>query len=130
LPCGCRRQVAQYAEQGNHHMWSEQIVSCIGSIGTNLNCISMIHATQHFKHVLIGLIISGGKYEIIIVGVKFLPDDGAFVRTGNLHLDDLVATHHLQTEVATVFVQLDRKSTRLNSSHVKISYAVFCLKKK
>src|SRR5690606_40604138 len=25
---------------------------------------------------------------------------------------------------------LDRKSTRLNSSHVKISYAVFCLKQK
>src|SRR5690606_40075569 len=30
-----------------------------------------------------------------------------------------------------VFLQIgDRKSTRLNSSHVKISYAVFCLKKK
>src|SRR5690606_41817493 len=28
------------------------------------------------------------------------------------------------------FALLDRKSTRLNSSHVKISYAVFCLKKK
>src|SRR3989442_6920856 len=27
-------------------------------------------------------------------------------------------------------VVLDRKSTRLNSSHVRISYAVFCLKKK
>src|SRR3712207_7361557 len=26
--------------------------------------------------------------------------------------------------------QLDRKSTRLNSSHANISYAVFCLKKK
>src|SRR5690349_23072116 len=26
--------------------------------------------------------------------------------------------------------ELDRKSTRLNSSHVEISYAVFCLKKK
>src|SRR5690554_7663478 len=26
--------------------------------------------------------------------------------------------------------KLDRKSTRLNSSHVRISYAVFCLKKK
>src|SRR5690606_40309304 len=26
--------------------------------------------------------------------------------------------------------RIDRKSTRLNSSHVKISYAVFCLKKK
>src|SRR5690349_23882585 len=30
--------------------------------------------------------------------------------------------------VATTFI--DRKSTRLNSSHVEISYAVFCLKKK
>src|SRR5690606_41809852 len=29
-----------------------------------------------------------------------------------------------------MFPALDRKSTRLNSSHVKISYAVFCLKKK
>src|SRR5690606_17296908 len=28
------------------------------------------------------------------------------------------------------YVDRDRKSTRLNSSHVKISYAVFCLKKK
>src|SRR5690349_23810316 len=28
------------------------------------------------------------------------------------------------------FLGLDRKSTRLNSSHVEISYAVFCLKKK
>src|SRR5690349_23220061 len=27
-------------------------------------------------------------------------------------------------------VLIDRKSTRLNSSHVEISYAVFCLKKK
>src|SRR5690625_5548806 len=29
-----------------------------------------------------------------------------------------------------VRVDVDRKSTRLNSSHVAISYAVFCLKKK
>src|SRR5690606_41859588 len=29
-----------------------------------------------------------------------------------------------------VCINSDRKSTRLNSSHVKISYAVFCLKKK
>src|SRR5690606_41906366 len=28
------------------------------------------------------------------------------------------------------YIHPDRKSTRLNSSHVKISYAVFCLKKK
>src|SRR2546430_12338537 len=29
-----------------------------------------------------------------------------------------------------IFFLLDRKSTRLNSSHSQISYAVFCLKKK
>src|SRR5690625_2779135 len=31
-------------------------------------------------------------------------------------------------QAAQVAVRLDRKSTRLNSSHVAISYAVFCLK--
>src|SRR3712207_7106111 len=31
---------------------------------------------------------------------------------------------------ALAAVELDRKSTRLNSSHANISYAVFCLKKK
>src|SRR5690606_39386849 len=40
-----------------------------------------------------------------------------------------LATHHLPLEQAPQAYQ-DRKSTRLNSSHVKISYAVFCLKKK
>src|SRR5690554_7183078 len=29
-----------------------------------------------------------------------------------------------------IYAEGDRKSTRLNSSHVRISYAVFCLKKK
>src|SRR5436190_8326077 len=33
-------------------------------------------------------------------------------------------------EKALPFLRLDRKSTRLNSSHTVISYAVFCLKKK
>src|SRR5205085_1080160 len=33
-------------------------------------------------------------------------------------------------EVSLSYAILDRKSTRLNSSHSQISYAVFCLKKK
>src|SRR5690606_41587702 len=35
-----------------------------------------------------------------------------------------------QEQFERLKAELDRKSTRLNSSHVKISYAVFCLKKK
>src|SRR3712207_7937924 len=34
------------------------------------------------------------------------------------------------TPLVRLMVVLDRKSTRLNSSHANISYAVFCLKKK
>src|SRR5436309_12598645 len=37
---------------------------------------------------------------------------------------------HMPQKVRIIGVPIDRKSTRLNSSHVKISYAVFCLKKK
>src|SRR5690606_40378954 len=33
-------------------------------------------------------------------------------------------------QLAQSGLRIDRKSTRLNSSHVKISYAVFCLEKK
>src|SRR5690606_41472145 len=36
----------------------------------------------------------------------------------------------LTSSPARPYSTIDRKSTRLNSSHVKISYAVFCLKKK
>src|SRR5436309_7339799 len=42
---------------------------------------------------------------------------------------DLHVAVHVRLR-AMVRNERDRKSTRLNSSHVKISYAVFCLKKK
>src|SRR5207248_10258249 len=56
---------------------------------------------------------------------------------GLVELEELLGDH-LETRVTIsmgsargkVVVELDRKSTRLNSSHRTISYAVFCLKKK
>src|SRR3989442_10127476 len=43
----------------------------------------------------------------------------------------LIPGHDDMTRPGDVAVEVrDRKSTRLNSSHVRISYAVFCLKKK
>src|SRR3712207_8253771 len=45
--------------------------------------------------------------------------------------DRPIGGHHDGTRrAARVDAVLDRKSTRLNSSHANISYAVFCLKKK
>src|SRR2546430_5351593 len=40
------------------------------------------------------------------------------------------APRRVRVAIHVVDVQVDRKSTRLNSSHSQISYAVFCLKKK
>src|SRR5204862_7793046 len=53
-------------------------------------------------------------------------DLGGRLSTGHETLDRDPAAF-LQLDVRRI---LDRKSTRLNSSHVEISYAVFCLKKK
>src|SRR3989442_9826815 len=39
-------------------------------------------------------------------------------------------SHEAVRSLLSCFMEIDRKSTRLNSSHVRISYAVFCLKKK
>src|SRR5690625_3298555 len=66
------------------------------------------HHHGHFKDVLAARKI---LFALEHAGIKVFPD----FHTG-WHFDDKVAQ--------------DRKSTRLNSSHVAISYAVFCLKKK
>src|SRR5688572_32205491 len=42
----------------------------------------------------------------------------------------LLDLRHRAVALRTATFEVDRKSTRLNSSHSQISYAVFCLKKK
>src|SRR5690606_40301738 len=44
-------------------------------------------------------------------------------------IEYLVSKYGTQGSDGKIVLRRDRKSTRLNSSHVKISYAVFCLKK-
>src|SRR5437868_11487590 len=62
--------------------------------------------------------------------------DGVGARTSNVHrvVQPLAGVDPADVEAAIARVldvdARDRKSTRLNSSHVSISYAVFCLKKK
>src|SRR2546429_4224817 len=47
-----------------------------------------------------------------------------------LYRFQLPTANHVFLPGHRIMVQIDRKSTRLNSSHGYISYAVFCLKKK
>src|SRR5256885_8700248 len=60
--------------------------------------------------------------------------DGRKRPLGIAALEDKIVQHAVVTVLNQIyeedFLGLDRKSTRLNSSHLVISYAVFCLKKK
>src|SRR5699024_1649474 len=63
----------------------------------------------------------GTPLEHVIGSVRFAGS--------RVHVDSGVFVPRARSE-ALVRRVVDRKSTRLNSSHVSISYAVFCLKKK
>src|SRR5207245_9128548 len=59
-------------------------------------------------------------------------DDAGIYRAGSAQLDQgAVVAHDAACRIGSAAIrEADRKSTRLNSSHGSISYAVFCLKKK
>src|SRR5207248_11622852 len=63
--------------------------------------------------------------------VEQAPRDAGQPHDEHRHEDDVHADEHAgKVDLAERLVHQDRKSTRLNSSHRTISYAVFCLKKK
>src|SRR5205085_4691656 len=76
---------------------------------------------------------TGGVLNASDIMVSFRP--GYFYGNGSFnYLVTLAGTHGGLERSATLGFAMatfpDRKSTRLNSSHSQISYAVFCLKKK
>src|SRR5437762_6355031 len=89
--------------------------------------------------ILVGLVIGaiakllmpgrdpGGCLITILLGIA-----GAFVGTwiGRVFWGENYIAGWIMSIVGAMVLLLDRKSTRLNSSHRCISYAVFCLKKK
>src|SRR5699024_11988237 len=86
---------------------------------------------QPFKHILLLTFDSSWKKnEHAMEGeLLWFPT----IQTGHLHSDETNAIIKDQVSQMIDLVRSywqDRKSTRLNSSHVSISYAVFCLKKK
>src|SRR5699024_11487173 len=58
------------------------------------------------------------------IGIELLTEE-QYRKLQSIEAFDLKTSSWVQTPP-----EIDRKSTRLNSSHVSISYAVFCLKKK
>src|SRR5690625_5587582 len=73
------------------------------------------------------------RYDLVLVHDKTACHTSFLTPVAFIHSLWSVVVN-LQVRIVGMFtyrnVLLDRKSTRLNSSHVAISYAVFCLKKK
>src|SRR5699024_11958082 len=67
------------------------------------------------------------------IELEFLAGDTETAKTMNEYIVNQLESNLEGLELTlkqVPFEQKDRKSTRLNSSHVSISYAVFCFKKK
>src|SRR3712207_8866655 len=77
-------------------------------------------------HDALPISVEGGARMLRVIADGQRADIGVLVETGQ----SPVLLHEPQATWLGTFVRRDRKSTRLNSSHANISYAVFCLKKK
>src|SRR3712207_2639850 len=73
------------------------------------------------------------KYnDIVVISSKFVSmSEGSIVKLSNIKVKKraqaLANQNHMDATIAELVLREDRKSTRLNSSHANISYAVFCL---
>src|SRR3712207_7721691 len=88
--------------------------------------------TTLFRSLAREVALRDEQREVEVVGAGRL-DAEVDLRLHPLPQRVAVGPHHHRAPRRAVVGQLrlgDRKSTRLNSSHANISYAVFCLKKK
>src|SRR5260221_8932413 len=67
---------------------------------------------------------AGNSFAISFISGRKHSEEG-----GNCHCSSPISVHLNKIHMRKI-TEIDRKSTRLNSSHTVISYAVFCLKKK
>src|SRR5690625_5548700 len=81
------------------------------------------------KHTKISNFSKGMKQKLLIIASLIHNPDLIFFDEplAGLDANSVMIVKEMMDQLASAG---DRKSTRLNSSHVAISYAVFCLKKK
>src|SRR5207248_9977507 len=106
--------------------------------GLTINHPVEFGVSQDELHVFAGFRERNGLDEfgnLFVVALGFPGSDAVLARIvcssgrfgGSELLDEVGDIHHAELDIV---VGIERKSTRLNSSHRTISYAVFCLKKK
>src|SRR5690625_6051328 len=103
-------------------MWKKLSLSLLMAL---LLCAASNASAQISRHAFEAvaqetLIIERTDGEILKGSLRHVDDERVIVLSEDGDIHDILLAD----------VQRDRKSTRLNSSHVAISYSVFCLKKK
>src|SRR5690625_5552132 len=85
-----------------------------------------LHSTpaRHYTDIVTLTDVEIDDAQLGISGLAVTPSTLAPGQTGTAEF-----TGYIPTQAERDAGEVDRKSTRLNSSHVAISYAVFCLKK-
>src|SRR3712207_7932608 len=89
---------------------------------TEIYTLSLHDALPILFRTFKSLRLKPGQAKTLKFKMPMLPD----VPAGQYHLSVILDPENAIAEKS----EQDRKSTRLNSSHANISYAVFCLKKK
>src|SRR5690606_41976229 len=91
-----------------------------------------LHDALPISPEIIAAVQANGELQPVNLPKEYLTSAGSRARqrvvAAGLRAGALI--NSLKPPKAPLKAEPDRKSTRLNSSHVKISYAVFCLKKK
>src|SRR5690625_6222941 len=120
------------------HKTASLVQRAFASVPYNLNRLELFHTDRgsEFKNGLIdealdafgidcSLSAKGSPYDNAVAEAMFKT-----IKTEFINNTIFSSQQALDLELFDYVNWLDRKSTRLNSSHVAISYAVFCLKKK
>src|SRR5207302_11319339 len=105
------------------------IITCMPSFSYSL--LRPHHTSPLFPYTTLFRSSPGTVIFLLVLCLLYL----WALRRAQRHLRDNpeeqpVSTYRIAAFFSGIGIVADRKSTRLNSSHVKISYAVFCLKKK
>src|SRR5215813_11387397 len=101
------------------HAGTALAAPALGAIGGEGHAFDVAAMTDGDDHVL-------ALDQVLVLDLTFHFHDLGEPRRSELRLD----VGELSLDDVDDAGPRDRKSTRLNSSHVRISYAVFCLKKK
>src|SRR5690606_39599644 len=106
--------------------------SCLSSVSTRtLTSSTLFPYTTLFRSTFFDDVLGSDNFRIIshilFFRSRFRYDD--FCSCKKIVVFEIIPLFDLSNDNIKLTCE-DRKSTRLNSSHVKISYAVSCLKKK